>query len=531
MMDEINKTEELSEEDVTYVLEFAKALSGNGVYPSVLTPMLINQRMKGITMNPLAATEETLTNALLHPNEHEEELMRFSEDFENQSQPYKRLLAYLGSMLSYDLTYECTNAKPSEYTGSGYQKDLDIVKEFLDSFDYKKEFAIATREMLRNETFFCNVRFDKTNIVLQEMSPLPTYSMITGRSPETLLYSFNMQFFMMPGVSFDMFDPFYAEKYGALIESGHNVSYNPALSSSMRGNSSWVYWQDIPVGKPPYGWVFKMHPEIATRVPFFTPLFNDLVQQPLLRALQKNINMSVAARLLTGEIPMLKDAAAKVKDQFALNPATAGQFLALVKSAVGDAIKAVTLPLNNVQGIEFRSENEIYSSYMKNALAMSGVNTNLIFTNENRTNNIESQLSVGVDEQVIMRVYPQMNSFLNFHVNQRTKKYKFKFHFEGTNNFTDKKARLDTALELAALGIVLPQKIAAAIGMSPFDFQRQLEEAKAIGFVDNLTPIISGFQMSPEDNGRPKKDDSELTDAGSQTREGAENVGRGGKVA
>jgi hypothetical protein len=84
---------------------------------------------------------------------------------------------------------------------------------------------------------------------------------------------------------------------------------------------------------------------------------------------------------------------------------------------------------------------------------------------------------------------------------------------------------------LAGLGIVLPQKIAAAIGMNPFDFERQLAEAKASGFVDNLTPIISGFQMSPDDNGRPKKDDSELTDSGSQTREGAENIGRGGKTA
>jgi hypothetical protein len=37
--------------------------------------------------------------------------------------------------------------------------------------------------------------------------------------------------------------------------------------------------------------------------------------------------------------------------------------------------------------------------------------------------------------------------------------------------------------------------------------------------------------MSPDDNGRPKKDDSELTDSGSQTREGAENIGRGGKTA
>jgi predicted ArsR family transcriptional regulator len=77
-------------------------------------------------------------------------------------------------------------------------------------------------------------------------------------------------------------------------------------------------------------------------------------------------------------------------------------------------------------------------------------------------------------------------------------------------------------------GIVLPQKVAAAMGMSPMDFQRQLDEARATGFVDNLTPIISAFQQSPN-AGRPPKPESDLGDAGEQTKGDGSNIGRGGK--
>jgi hypothetical protein len=284
-----------------------------------------------------------------------------------------------------------------------------------------------------------------------------------------------------------------------------------------------VYWTDIPIGRDPYGWCFKLNPEIATRVPYFSALFNDLIQQPLVRALQKNINMSVAARLVAGEIPMLKDTASKVKDAFSLTPKTLGQFLAFVKAAIGDSLKSVALPLSNVQALEFTAQNEVYPAYMKNTVAMSGVNSNLIFTNENRTNAIETQLSLGVDEQLMMKLYPQYNSFLNYNINARTKKFKFNFMLEGTNNYTNRQQRLEPVMGLLPNGIVLPQKIAAAVGMSPFAFQRQLDEARANGWVDDLTPIVLATQMAGggtngDKGGRPQKSDVDLKDEGVKTR-------------
>jgi hypothetical protein len=85
---------------------------------------------------------------------------------------------------------------------------------------------------------------------------------------------------------------------------------------------------------------------------------------------------------------------------------------------------------------------------------------------------------------------------------------------------------------LADKGMVLPQKIAASIGMLPHEFERQLAMARADGFVDKLTPILTSFNMSKEDSagGRPKKDGGKLSDSGQNTRDSGSNIEKGGKV-
>ena len=70
-------------------------------------------------------------------------------------------------------------------------------------------------------------------------------------------------------------------------------------------------------------------------------------------------------------------------------------------------------------------------------------------------------------------------------------------------------------------------KIAASLGMDPFSFQRQLDEARANKFVDNLTPVTPGAQLSGKDNGRPQKSDSEIKST--DTEDSGSNVEKGGK--
>lgn len=232
-----------------------------------------------------------------------------------------------------------------------------------------------------------------------------------------------------------------------------------------------------------------------------------------------------------GQVGISKDTQAKVRDQFNISADNLGKFLSLVKAAIGESLKVAAAPLENIQAFSFPAENGMYSSYLQTTLASAGINTDLIFTGTVRPNQMATQLSLNVDEQLMYALYPQFEAFMNYQINKLTKNFKFKCHFEGSQFFNNRQLRLDMQLDLASRGVILPQKIAAAIGMGPLEFQRQLDEARANGFADNLTPIIlAGQATSDNKGGRPQKSDGELGEAGASTRETGGNIGRGGKI-
>ena len=510
----------ISSENTKYVLEFAQSLVGS-IGQQYLSPQMINARIQDVTLNPSQATEADLIKALKSPKDSERLLQSFSQDFEIQSQIYKTLLEYQSNILAFDLTYDCINAKYTDYSGTKYNKDLDKVKEFLDKFNYRREFKVATQEMIRNDTFFCTPRFEGEQYVLQELPNSVDWTLITGRWAYGLLFSFNMDWFMQQGVDIDFYPPFFKRKHR---EKKSQTSYNPPVNPIYRGRSSYIDWQDVP---PDEGWAWKMNVSMATRLPLYSGLFLDLFEQPTMRALQKSVNMAEAAKLVIGEIPLLnKTTQASARDQFSISAKNLGEFLALVKAAIGSAIKTAAVPLTNIKGIDFESDNELYSSYIKTTLASAGVNTNLLFTSDVKQNAIESQLALNVDENQLIALYPDFEKFLNYHVNKITKSFKFKFHFEGTNFYLNRAQRFEEQMTLVGQGIVLPQKIAASLGMDPFSFQRQLDEARANKFVDNLTPVTPGAQLSGKEGaGAPKKSDDKIKST--DTKDSGSNIEKG----
>ena len=522
---EIIKDQELTEQEVFNVLDFASQLGYNN---AILTPMLISQRLKEITLTNVAPDENTLNSAMADPKNNEIALLEFSQDFEQKSQSYKKLLSFYGNILSFDMTYDCMNATYKDFKSKEYQADLDVFKRFIDSFNYKEQFSSVVGELLRNEAAFYVKRTDESSgkLVLQELPAHPNWTLINGHSAWGLLYDFNMLFFIQSGIDLRGYPKFFADKHKELWDHGTFKQYTPFMPANTR-DSSWVYWQQIPLD---VGWCFKFSPTIATRIPKFAPLFLDLIQQPLMRALQKNINLSVAKRMVLGSVGTL-DAQARVKDAFNINPDTLGKFLAVVQAAVGDAIKVAAAPLSDLKGIEFKSENEVYGKYLDTAISTSTGNVNLISNPLNVKRNIEeTRLSLNVDEQEMYSLYPQFENFMDYHINKLTKKYKFKIHFEGSQFYNNREQRLERQMTLMGNGIVMPNKIAAALGMSPFELQRNLDEARANGWTENLTPVVPAAQTSGDaKKGRPSKSDTALSESGSQTRENGGNLTKGGK--
>lgn len=523
---EQSEIESLTEEQVWSVLEFAQAMTDGLFLPSVFNPYVTGDRMKDVTLNPIEATIDNVDSALKAPKDNEKNLQGYSEYFELTSMIYKRMIGYLGNLLSFDLTYVPVNATSDDYKKASFKKDRDVVHDFLDKFDIRKEFKLVMKQLLRQEAFFGILRDDGDKYTIQE---LPSgYCKIDGRWDYGLLFAFDMNWFNNAGVDINMYPDVFKKMYGEIYES--NDGYLPSRPPETRGKSQFAQWVDC---SPTDGfWCFKMTPEIATRVPYFSALFPDLVLQPLIRTLQKDQDVISATKILFGEVPLIqKDVkGSATKDQVAISPELLGKFLGMIKKGLYNAIKVASAPLENVQAISFPQEDRsMYDSYLKTATASSGLNSRLIFSTEKPTA-IESQLSIDVDEFLVTYVYPYFEAFLEYYVNRRTKRYKFKFLFEGTEFSTNRKQRFETQMALADKGIVMPQKISASIGMQYHDMIRQMELGIADEFIDKLTPIINSFNLSSEDRGRPQKDVSDLTDSGDQTRSDGGNIAKGGDI-
>ncbi len=514
----------LSEEEVYDVLKMAQSIysgvSGQGFYPSVWTPDLVNQRFRDITLTPQVATLAKINEALSAPKENEEALIGYSQWLELNSILYRRVLLYYSGLLSFDWNYVATNVKDSkEFKSPSYKRDLLVVQEFFDKFNVKESFATVLKEMLRNETYYGVLRDEGERFTIQELPR--QYCKLVGRFDYGLLFSFNMNWFLQGGLNLDMYPEIFKKFYRQAFMDSSTKGYNPALPVGSR-DSNWVYWVDC---DPEKNFVaFKLFPEIGTNISFLSAYMPDAILQPLVRSLQLDSYIADASKLLAGAVPYLKDAKASVKDQIALSPETLGKFLALMKSALPQAIKVVSVPLEDIQGVEFTGNEKMYDSYLSTAAASSGVNSRLIYAKD-RQNLLETKLSMDIDINILRPVYWMFENMLQFWVNQRTSKYKFKFIFEGFNTTIDRDERRTSVLQLAENGLVLEQKFASAWGMSPFDLRRMMEESKASDFVGRLTPIVKASQKpaSTNENGRHPKKESELSDSGGQSRADGSN--------
>jgi len=384
-------------------------------------------------------------------------------------------------------------------------------------------------QLLEKEIYYGTLRDDSDSKYIFQELPY-NYCKITGRSEFSLLFDFNMQyFFNQSGVDINMFPDVFKDYYNRVLDSKRS-GYNPANSIDKR-TGEWVYWVQT---SPEDGmFAFKFNTENVTAIPYLAPLFSDIVLAPMMRTLQKNVNILKAQKVLVGLIPLLKDSkGGSVKDAVAIEPGTLGKFLGLLKAGLHESVKIGGVPFSDVKEIDFDTTNtSILDDYAKTTASMSGINSRMVFAND-KMSNMETQASINTDEFLTLHVYYQFNQFMDYQINKRTKHFKFKFLFEGSEFQTNRQFRLDNALKLSEKGITLPQKFAAAIGMEPQDFYRQLEECQAMEFTDMLTPLISVYQQSGKNDkgGRDRKPDSELTDEGQATRDNGSNLDRGGII-
>ena len=525
-MSDQNINESLSEKEVNDVLNAWNFLEFENSYKSTyyntyFTPDIVNQQMKNINMNPVEATINGIEQALNNPKDSEFILRAYSEDIELKNMYYKRLIRYFSDMACFNLTFDPINIeKESDYNSKEFKNDLKVLDDFCSKFDFKEEFQTVFRQMLRQGVYYCILRDNGDKYTLQELPS--NFCKITGRFPYGLLFDFDMNWFIGNyGIDINMYPKIFKKMYRDVFRSNKNL-YDPSNPIDKR-NSSFVYWHQC---SPEDGfWAWKISPEIANIVPYFSALFPDMSYQPIVRGLQNDKYFIEASKLLVGIIGFNKDAkSGQVANQINMTPDMLGKFLGVARKGLNKQIGLVALPVEEIKAVEFDTDNDnIVTDYTSNISKQSIAASTTLMSDE-KLNSHQSKLASAIDINFVLSIYPMFENFVEFFVNSKTSRFKFKVKFHDVNVPDDKSERQTRFRELASMGIVDIQQASRVCDMNPFEFSRSLSLTKAMGLQDKLTSLISLNNQSAQENiaakrGRPKIDspDNDNTEA-SQAR-------------
>lgn len=511
-------------------VEFSKGLNAstyNGYLgQSYLTPDSVNSAMKNVNMNPHMDSPENIENMLMSPQTNETLLRNISMGLELQNILYKRLIQFNSNLMAYNLDWECINVvEDSEYKTKAFKNDLRILKEFLYKFDYKSEFSQCVRQMLRQGAIAVSFRDDLDGYVLQEL-PLDNIELI-GRDGYGLLYAFNLNYFIQNnGVDIGLYKNVFTRMFNKL-QDNLSEGYKPAVK-----NSTFYYWSNC--SREDGFWFFKISPEIATLVPYYSSIFPEMSTQPLVRKLQQNKDVIAASKLLIGTTPLIKETkSGSVANQYALDSKELGKFMGLVRKGLAKEVGFAFLPSDDTYVVDFNVQDKNIYSDQTTQLANATASMSSAIIQQDKLNIFESKVAHDIDANFVKSLYIQFNKFMEYCINKRTSKYKFKVSFKDVNTFFDREARLKQWESFANKGIVRWDLAARALDEDLTTFKNKWAFSKSLGMEKYLSSLVNiytqtGGATNPNGkSGRPTVDNPTNDSTAASQERGSNEVAEG----
>jgi hypothetical protein len=520
LSDDNNK--DLTKEEVQYAVEFARSLWDTQGQFGIFTPDLLNQLLIDLNIHPKTATYDKIVKALDEAKYSAAELQGYSEWMEYNDILYARTLRYYTNMLSFNMIIT-DNCPKNEKKSKEYKDDYKRVEKFFNSFDYKSEFVKMVIQMMRREIVYTWLRTNTGTInddiddVSTSKSPKYTlqvmpqkYCKLTGYSERSImLYDFDMNWFLRAGVSLEGYDPSFMNKYKEIFGDNGVDKYKPTNQFDKR-NGTFAYW--VQTSPDDGAWAFKWDDSNFNGVPYLAPLLQNVITDAEIQQLQKNKDIASAYGLLVGELRMMdKNASQQTQNNFSITADVLAQFLKLIQKGMKSTIQVGAMPTENTDFYQFQDYDTKMQSTNLSVNAGLGASASRVIYSTDKMSQAEVEAALTNDYSTMARLYKQFNTFLEFFVNKKTRKYTFFFDLRGTPYSFKREAEQQGLLDMADRGLVLDTSAwAAAYDYDPFEFNRLLAGASGGDFADNLTQLLSIHTANANADskgkaGRPRK--------------------------
>lgn len=500
----------LNESQVNAVVEFATALYNYGEY-GYWSPFLSNQYLQGLNNNAKIPTSQGVRKALMDYRNNADNLQSYMEFAKFFDMLFSRTLQSYVNALSFDLQIVCTNAYTADdYKSKEYVEDKKRVNDFLNKFNYKNEFRKVVQQLMLHEVYYTWFRKVKWNNkgMKYALQMLPQERcLLTGYFEKGMLFDFDMSYFLQAGTDIDGYDPAFKKYYQRVFgdDFSYMKDYRPTNQFNNRTGTYAMWTQTSPNDG---AWAFKFDTSNFNATPFLAPYLKNALTNDEIQQLQYNKDIAEAYAILAGQIATFDTAKSGTQaDQMVFKPSTLGGFMAKAKQGLDSTVKVAALPLENLKWYQYEDKNAnmLDEQYKESAGVGTGV-SRIIYTSD-RMSNAEMEAALNEVYQTMKPLYYQFGNFMEFFVNQMTKKYKFRFIFDGSTYRYEREQRFEKITTLADKGLVLaPSAWASVIGMEPQLFEASLMESKNIDWQNNFYLLLNTNTTAQNSGGRPKTD-------------------------
>ena len=502
-----------------------------------------NNNLIDLNNNPKVPSYESLRNAIINYKDNAELLQDFSEFMKAWDTLYAKIIDVKLSMLSFDVSWVVDRymiKDPKELASKEFQEDYLRVCKFMSKFKAKQEFREVAENMLISDTYFCWLRdsygtFNDDELELEDnykvkrsqnfaLQMMPQeYCKITGSSvfPKTFLWDFNVDYFDNAWVNVNNYDPSLKQAYESIVGNKQLRSFVNSNGELNKISKSFDGYVRTRVSSGAY--CFKYDTSNFNAVPPFAKLMREAFTSDELTKLQRSKDALSANALILGEMKTKKDdKIGNEKNSFIIDPKQVGTLLKIARNMVNNAnIKQIALPLEETRLYQFNDMNPKMVDNRLTTVAGQSISSGTMIYTDEKMGQFELQNALTLDfHSIADRLYPQFENFLEFFVNKKTKKYKFKFRVEGSTLPFLRQDKIDNQLKWSNMGVQIDTpKIASLMGYDVNELESMMMMAKYGGMQDNLMLLMNsntstdGSQVgNPEKSIQDKSDNASVSD-------------------
>lgn len=456
---------------------------------------------------------------LEHPEQHANELRNIAEFVRNNILQYDRAEEYFISLFSFK--YYLLPKRPVNEMNS-FEKSKRKAYNLLQSIRIKEQYPRIIADVIKNGIGF--YMFKKGSDFLDFIRlPIDMCRVTNVRSSVGICFEVDLWYFRTL-IDSKQLAPEVCEYYSDLIE--HMMApLEKKTTESEKKAKGRVY---VPIS-PVHGFCFCADSYRPTSVPLLAGLLPDALDILEYKSLAKQKAVLETWCIIPQVIPY--DEAEKPRVPLQL----AKQTIQNLQNILPPGVVTFSTPLEPQETITLQSastQENIVGLGEQNFFSSVGIAGNVMGVGEAK-NNAVIDFSNLVDFGFVEHIYNQFDICTNLLLMMFVNDKDWKVHFFGN---AYKNAQEIKDAQQVFTGTNMPAEyLGANLGFEPQDFEYMLQMGEKSKLKEKMIPIASAYNTSGQailqgegetgdsEGGRPKLDDSELSDSGEQTREDETN--------